>query len=71
MTKDCASHWDLLQHHLETLADRLMEAYQVARENKRIGRIRQKKYYNIGTKLVTFQPGDMVYLKEMMNSRLK
>ena len=48
-----------------------MEAYQVARENKRIGRIRQKKYYNIGTKLVTFQPGDMVYLKEMMNSRLK
>jgi hypothetical protein len=25
----------------------------------------------MGTKLVTFQPGDMVYLKEMVNSRQK
>ena len=70
VTKDGASRRDSLQHHLETLADRLKEAYQVARENKRIGQERQKEYYNKGTKLVTFQPGDMVYLKEM-NSRQK
>ena len=69
--KDGASRQDSIQHHVETLADRLKEAYQVVRENNRIGRERQKKYYNIGKKLVTFQPGDMVYLKEMMNSRQK
>jgi hypothetical protein len=51
------------------LADRLKEAYQVVRENNRNGRERQKEYYNQGTKLVTFQPGDMVYLKEMVNSK--
>jgi hypothetical protein len=43
----------------------------VIRENNRIGRERQKEYYNVRTKLVTFQPGDMVYLKEMVNSRQK
>ena len=43
----------------------------MVRENNKIGRERQKKYYNIGKKLVTFQPGDMVYLKEVMNSRQK
>jgi hypothetical protein len=37
------------------LADRLKEAYQVVSENNRIGRERQKEYYNIGTKVVTFQ----------------
>jgi transposase InsO family protein len=33
--KDCASRWESIQHHLETLADRLTEAYQVVRD--RIG----------------------------------
>jgi hypothetical protein len=42
------------------MADRLKEAYQVVRENNGTGRERQKEYYNKGTKLVTFQPADMV-----------
>ena len=71
VTNDGASSQDSVQHHLETLADRLKEAYLVASENNKMGRERQKEYYNRGTKLVTFQPGDMVYLKEMMNSRKK
>jgi hypothetical protein len=41
----------------------------MVRENNRIGRERQKEYYNQVTKLVTFQPGDMIYLKEMVNSK--
>jgi type IV secretory pathway VirB9-like protein len=54
---------------METLADRFKEAYQMATENNRVDRERQKKYYNVGTKLVTFQPGDKVYLKEMVNNK--
>ena len=68
MTKDDARRRDSVQHHLETLADRLKEAYQVVREDNGIGRERQE-YYDKGTKRVTFQPGDMVYLKEMVNNR--
>jgi transposase InsO family protein len=71
VTKDCTSRRESIQHHLETLADHLKEAYQVVSENNRIGREMQKEYYNTGTKLVTFQPGDMVYLKDMVNSRQK
>jgi hypothetical protein len=66
---DCGSHRDSVQHHLETLADRLREAYQAVRESNKAGRKRQKQYYDIGTKLISFQPGDMVYLKEMMNRK--
>jgi len=69
--KDGARRQDSIQHNVKTLADRLKGAYQVVRENNKIGRERQKKYYNIAKKLVTFQPGDMVYLKEMTNSRQK
>jgi len=69
MATDGASRRDPVQQHLDTLADRLKEAYQVVKENNGISRERQKEYYNKGTKLVTFQPGDMVYLKEMVNSR--
>jgi hypothetical protein len=69
VAEDCASRRDSLQHHLETLAHRLKEAHQVVREN-RIGQERQE-YYDIGKKLVAFQPGDMVYLKEIVNSRRK
>ena len=38
---DGLSRRDSIQHHLEMLADRLKEAYQIVRENKRIGRERQ------------------------------
>ena len=71
VANDGASRQDSIQHHLDTLADRLKEAYQVVRKNNKMDRERQKEYYNRRTKLVTFQPGDMVYLKEMMNSRKK
>jgi hypothetical protein len=54
---------------LEILAANLREAYQVVNENSRIGRERQKEYYNQGTKLVTFQLRDMVYLRERVNSK--
>jgi hypothetical protein len=30
-----------------------------------MGRDRQKEQYDKGTKVITFQPGDMVYLREM------
>ena len=35
--KDGASRQDSIQHHVETLADRLKEAYQVVRENTELG----------------------------------
>jgi hypothetical protein len=41
----------------------------MVRENNRTGGERQKEYYNPGNKLLTFQPGDLVYLKEMVNRR--
>ena len=44
MTTDDASRRDSVQHHLETMADRLKEAYQVVRENNGIGRERQEYY---------------------------
>jgi hypothetical protein len=42
-----------------------VEAYRVTRENNRLGREKQKEQYDKGTKLLTFQPGDMVYLRQM------
>jgi len=36
-----------------------------------MGREKQTKYYDRGTKLVTFQPRNMEYLKEMVNRRKK
>jgi len=32
-----ASHQDTVQHHLDNLADRLKEAYQMVRENNEMG----------------------------------
>jgi hypothetical protein len=55
----------LIQDHIHTLADRLDEAYRVARENNKVGRERQKEWYDKGTRLVIFQPGEMVYLRQM------
>jgi hypothetical protein len=63
------SNRDPIQHHLDTLADRFREAYQVVQEQNKLGRDRQKEQYDRGTKLVTFQPGDMVYLREMIKSK--
>jgi transposase InsO family protein len=58
-----------IQDHIDTLADRLKEAYQVARDNNRLGRDRQKEQYDKGTKLIIFQPGDIVYLREMVRRK--
>jgi hypothetical protein len=41
----------------------------VVKENNSIAREKQKKYYDHGTKLVTFQPGDLIYLREMAKSK--
>jgi len=41
VTNDGASRQDSIQHHLEKLADRLKEAYQVVRENKKLAVKRQ------------------------------
>jgi hypothetical protein len=38
-----------IQDHIDTLADRLEEAYHVARENNKVGRERQKENYDKGT----------------------
>jgi ribosomal protein L21E len=34
-----------------------------------LGRLRQKKQYDLGTKLTTFQPGDVIYLREMVRRK--
>jgi transposase InsO family protein len=60
---------DSIQSHIHTLAERLEEAYRVTRDNNRIGRKRQKEQYDKGTKLVTFQPGEIVYLREMTKGK--
>jgi transposase InsO family protein len=58
-----------IQDHIDTLADRLKEAYHVTRENNRLGRNRQKEQYDKGTKLTIFKPGDVVYIKEMVRRK--
>jgi hypothetical protein len=58
-----------IQDHIDTLADRLEEAYRVARENTQVGRERQKEQYDNGTKLTTFQPGEAVYLRGMVKGK--
>jgi hypothetical protein len=55
----------LIQDHIHTLADRLEEAYRVVREHNKVGRKRQKEWYDQGTRLVVFQPGEKVYLRQM------
>jgi hypothetical protein len=54
-----------IQDHTDTLTDRLEEAYRVTRENNRMGREKQTEQYDKETKLLTFQPGDMDYLRQM------
>jgi hypothetical protein len=55
---------DRLIEHIQTLAGKLSDAYDVVRKLNKIGR-EQKAYYDRDTKLVTFSVEDYVYLKEM------
>jgi transposase InsO family protein len=57
--------------HLNTLSDRLQEAYKVVIENNRLSRTKQKEYYDQGTKLRQFQVRDMVYIGNGYRERLK
>jgi hypothetical protein len=63
--KDSPITENQISEHLNTLSDRLQEAYKVVIENNRLSRTKQKEYYDQGTKLRQFQVGDMVYIKEM------
>ena len=58
---------DKLGNHIQTLAGKLNEAYEVdiKLNTRKFSRVRQKAYYDRNTKLVTFSVGDYVYLKEM------
>jgi hypothetical protein len=49
---------DRVTEHIQTLAGKLSEAYEVVRKLNKIGREKQKAYYDKNTKLVTFSVGD-------------
>jgi hypothetical protein len=69
LNKEPIDNRNPIQDHIDTLADRLEEAYRVTRENNKLGREKQKEQYDKGTKLRTFQPGDMVYLRQMIKRK--
>jgi hypothetical protein len=69
LSKEPTDGRDSIQSHVDTLAERLEETYRVARENNKVGRERQKEQYDKGTKLKTFQPGEMVYLRRIIKDR--
>jgi hypothetical protein len=48
--------------HLNTLRERLEEAYRVVIANNQTARVKQKEYYDKNKKLRTFQSGDWVYV---------
>jgi len=56
---------DKVGSHIQTLAGKLNEAYEVVIKLNKSSRAKQKAYYDRNTKLVTFSVGDYVYLKEM------
>jgi hypothetical protein len=56
---------DQVRNHVQSLADRLKEAYEVVGKLNKVGKEKQKMYYDKNTKLRTFEKGDYVYLKEM------
>ena len=56
---------DRVGSHIKILAERLKEAYDIVREQNKIGREKQKIRYDKNTKLKTFSEGDYIYLKEM------
>jgi len=51
--------------HIQTLAGKRNEAYEVVIKLNKSSRAKQKAYYDRNAKLVTFSVGDYVYLKEM------
>jgi transposase InsO family protein len=55
----------LIQTHLDSLAECFEDVYAIVRENNKAGRDKQKESYDRGTKLVSFQPGDLICLREM------
>jgi len=57
---------DKLGSHIQTLAGKLNEAYEVVIKLNKSSRAKQKAYYDRNTKLVTFSVGDYVYLKGMV-----
>jgi hypothetical protein len=56
---------DRVTEHIQTLAGKLSEAHDVVQKLNKIGREKQKAYYDRNAKLVTYSVGDYVYLKEM------
>jgi len=56
---------DRVDSHIQALAGKLSEAYEVVDRLNKISRAKQKAHYDKSTKLVTFSVGDYVYLKEM------
>jgi len=56
---------DRVDSHIQALAGKLSEAYEVVDRLNKIRRAKQKAQYDKNTKLVTFSEGDYVYLKEM------
>jgi transposase InsO family protein len=58
-----------IAEHLNTLRERLLEAYRVVIANNQTARERQKEYYDKDKKLRTFESGDWVYVKEMSLTR--
>jgi transposase InsO family protein len=60
---------DLIQTHVDTLAERFEEAHAIVRENNKAGREIQKESYDRGTRLFSFQPGDLVYLREITRGK--
>jgi hypothetical protein len=51
--------------HVDALADKLKEAHKEVRGLNKIGRVKQKAYYDKNTTLVSYTVGEYVYLKEM------
>jgi hypothetical protein len=63
---DKSESQDKVAKHIDTLAENLREAFEVVRKENKIGRARQKAYYDRNTKLVSYSEGDYIYLKEMV-----
>jgi hypothetical protein len=56
---------DHVTSHIDVLANKLGEAYEVVTKLNKISREKQKVYYDRNTNLRTFSESDYVYLKEM------
>ena len=52
---------DRVGSHIKTLAESLEEAYDILREQNKIGRKKQKIQYDKNTKLITFSEGHYIF----------